>query len=63
MNLNTCCKCKNQYNPYSIRNCPYSKQGLYVCVYCCKKCPYSEQIGTGWCCRYTNETKLDNRRS
>nr|DAQ22508.1 MAG TPA: Hepcidin [Caudoviricetes sp.] len=53
MNLNTCCKCKNQYNPYSIRKCPYSKQGLYVCVYCCKNCPYSEQIGTGWCCRYT----------
>lgn len=49
-----CDKCKNDYHPCSIRKCPYSKKGLHICVYCCKKCPYTKQVGTGWICTYQN---------
>lgn len=52
MSFHICCKCKNQYSSYSIRKCPYSKKGLYVCVYCCKKCPYVKQVPLGWKCTY-----------
>lgn len=52
MKLITCGKCKHEYGGLQIRKCPYSKKGLYVCVYCCKKCRYAKQYGTGWICTY-----------
>ncbi len=50
-----CAKCKHEYERLQIRQCPYSKLGLYVCVYCCKKCDYVKRVGTGWMCTYENK--------
>nr|DAL54462.1 MAG TPA_asm: zinc finger protein [Caudoviricetes sp.] len=52
MKLQMCCKCKHEYHPCSIRKCPYSEKGLYICVYCCKKCPYVKEVQLGWTCTY-----------
>ena len=45
-----CAKCGYAYNPCTIRRCPYSKKGAWVCVYCCKRCPRVTKIGTGFGC-------------
>ena len=45
-----CAKCKNHFETVSIRKCPYSKRGAWVCVYCCKRCPHVTRIGTGFGC-------------
>ena len=50
-----CANCEHEYEKMQIRKCPYSKRGLYVCVYCCKKCPYVKQVGTGFACTYKRE--------
>jgi len=52
-----CVKCGYEYNNCSIRVCPYSKQGLHVCVYCCKKCKFVTYVGTGFGCSYKKEQK------
>ncbi len=46
-------KCGYHYGELQIRKCPYSKKGLHVCVYCCKKCKYCKPYGTGWICTYS----------
>ena len=50
-----CDKCGHFYSDMQIRQCPYSVRGLHVCVYCCKKCPYVKQVGTGFACTYKRE--------
>nr|DAK37523.1 MAG TPA: RRN7 Zinc-finger of RNA-polymerase I-specific TFIIB, Rrn7 [Caudoviricetes sp.] len=52
MKLQVCRKCKHEYHPCSIRKCPYSEKGLYICVYCCKRCPYVKEVQLGWICTY-----------
>ena len=49
-----CAKCKNLYEPFytTIRKCPYSKRGAWICVYCCKACRYVKRVGTGFGCGY-----------
>ncbi len=57
-----CAKCGYEFGGLQIRKCPYSKRGLHVCVYCCKKCPYSEYVGIGWKCTYQrNQGGLNER--
>lgn len=55
-----CAKCKHEYGELQIRKCPYSKSGLYVCVYCCKACPYVEKLKNGWICIYKSDENLTN---
>jgi hypothetical protein len=54
--MKKCGKCKNTYEDLQIRKCPRSNvqkaYGKHICVYCCKKCPSSEQAGTGFKCTY-----------
>lgn len=47
-----CAKCENDFGVLQIRKCPYSEKGLYICVYCCKKCPYVKEVQLGWTCTY-----------
>lgn len=46
-----CAKCKHEYRTYTVRRCPYSKTGKYICFWCCKRCPYVEQRGTALGCK------------
>lgn len=56
-----CAKCGYEYEPFyaTIRKCPYSKRGAWVCVYCCKRCQYVTRVGTGFGCElFKREEKI-----
>lgn len=52
-----CARCGHEYEPFfaTIRKCPYSKRGAWVCVYCCKACRYVKRVGTGFGCGYQQD--------
>lgn len=53
-----CAKCGHEFNAGSIRKCPYSVKGAYVCRYCCRKCRYWLKDGIGEKCGYRKGEKI-----
>ena len=50
-----CAKCGHEFHLGTIRQCPYSMTGRYVCRYCCMRCRYCIRTPLGEQCGYMGE--------